>query len=94
MRKVKLGVAVEDMFQVLTRTAPKFNDAYAAVEWFVARLPEVGDFLSRDHEENIRVYTRDYDPATKAPGIIVAYQYDADEVEILMLDIIQSGDGA
>ena len=93
IRRVKLAVAVQARFAELERTVPKFKETYSGLEWLLVRLPEVGEVLNyQEYGETLRYYDRQADPATKSPGIIIAYSYIADAFEVLMLDITRGDD--
>lgn len=63
---------------------PRFEEAYDALQWLLARKPDKVDNLERDvGGRTYYLYRQAADKLAKTPAIVVVYTFDDDEVNIL-----------
>lgn len=81
LRTVVLEKAAERAHDDAVAKYPKFETAYEALEWLIARTPERGHrFAANDNE--IFIYAQGPDPIRHTPVICVLFTYSDSSVHI------------
>ena len=67
---------------------PRFDDAYNALEWLLARKPKIG--FSRKDNNGVKwyVHVQAGDPVAQTPEIWVLYQVEPNQVVIHAVKVI------
>jgi hypothetical protein len=64
---------------------PRFDEAYEALKWNLARRAESLGLRSHWKKTEYRLYRQDRDPIAMTPSLIVVYTYSIDQVIIVGL---------
>ena len=74
---------------------PRFDDAYAALQWLLARRGDRLGLHSRVGTIEYRLYRQDADPIAQTPALIVVYTVNPDQIILVGLTAeAYSGGGA
>ena len=83
-RTVVLNDGIDDEIDQLKDTIERFDDTYRALEWILARNPEIGQHRVVDGSRWY-VHVQASDRLAHSPEIWVLYQFDDNEVTIFGL---------
>jgi hypothetical protein len=72
---------------------PRFEDAYAALQWRLARRGDIMGFHARGGKGGYRLYRQGGDPVAQTPSLIVVYTVSPDQIVIVGLTAEAYGAG-
>jgi hypothetical protein len=68
--------------QIFRQQFPRFDDAYAALQWQLSRKADTLGLHSHYNGKDYRLYRQGADPVARTPSLVVVYWYTSDEVTI------------
>lgn len=88
-RTIVEDASVTEEIETLRQTIGRFDEAYAALQWKLARQADVLGLHSLCSGRHYRLYRQGSDPIARTPSIVVVYWYTSDEVTITGLRVSQ-----
>jgi hypothetical protein len=93
LRTVIEETAVSKAGDAFSQVFPRFDDAWDALKWLLAREPaqkNAARHVANGGTAAVMVYVQAADPLAKTPEIWVVYTYTSDSITILGVNAVQA----